>query len=316
MWVTAVFYLCPLDVVGNDDDDGHSEAVSLLNSYRSCLDAIQRYDVFYRNDSIWFPNEGEGIEERVAYVRLVMDPTKKRCLAIQRVIKKRLAGTLQGAIDQPSESITAIVFSDNECWFRHIPQTKPTKIEPTKIEPSLDRALMLVSEVSYFHLLGFADFPMPYMPGIEKAANEEHSAFRAGVYKHTYDGKNRITARYARQSEFLDIEFDVINFVPKSIVLNFIAADHRVIPHRKERYLFENRDGLRLPLKISGERREQNVINQVNVKGNRSYNVDFKWFSVNEALDEKQFSFDVLRDPKLLLALVSDKVLNSDTGSP
>ncbi len=303
--IIACLYFTTTRYASAEDDNGHLEAVSLLSGYLNNLEAIRSYDVFIRNESTWISNGEDGtIEERVTFVRLVMDPDKNRCCGIQRRVINRITESPQGGVDQRSESLTAAILANGEGWFRHIPG-----LDTFKLRPEVEYVLMMTVDVPYVQLIGLSGFPMPYFRQIFTVAKECEMAFRSGAHQFTFDGTKHITVQYAHRTQKSSIDFNIDDLVPRSVAVSSILADQRVVPRWKERYRFKNREGLQIPTRITGERKDNREINGKSVFGTLDYNVDLIWLAVNEPLDEKYFNIKLLDDPKQLLTFVKEELL-------
>lgn len=291
------------DGFAQSDDQGHVEATSLLDAYITNLEEIRSYDLVMRNESTWIANDELLVQEKIAYVRVVVDPEKNRCLAVQRVLKKLVAGSPKPEADQPNESVFVAMLSNGEGWIRQIPDRG---LATVRAEPKRETVLRFTDEVPCLQFLGFAKFPLPYISGVDNLAKTNFAAYRGGIYSLSFDGKSNIGINPPGKLLRSSIDFDVFNLVPKSFVITSGESKRRVC---SESFQFEVRNGLKLPIRVTGESVQSVEVGGKVVKGVKQYHADIRWFSANESLSDEYFDLGLLKDTKKLLTFVTEELV-------
>jgi hypothetical protein len=300
-----------------DDTGQGDEAASLVSGYVANFEAIDSYDVLYKMESQFVADNGY-VEEMISTERLMVDHSENSCCSIVDRSYSKLEGTDQGAVENRQVAMSGLTFNQGEGWNRPIP-LPPSKMGFKQIEEVLaHNSSPIISAVGMFK------FPVSYeeMRGFQETVD----ATRYGSirYKLIKQQDNLEAVEYAVEGVAITRRttvFDVSTMTPVRFSEVLELADGRVVPVVKESYRFIERNGIFLPVEITGEKRERRTIegkdgDSNSVPGLEVYDVRFRWFSTNKSPDAKYFSGQLLKDLAEMRKLVDPRLFEEVEKKP
>jgi len=299
--VIAAFALCagaviaPCSVLGQSSRSA-KDAASLCDAYHANLRAIESFDVLFRIEVTWTGLDG-GVKESISTIRLMWQADPERCLAVCR---RTHAGVIDNAELPKVSQVTALVNDGERSYARR----NQEEIVPFSF--GAGRLLSTISGVPSIHFIGVTKFPTGFVP--DDWAKIDHLFARlAPSPTRTFELANDsvVRVRDERLQSTDVINFDLSELVPRSIVGYFHPTSGDRFVRWRESYEFEERDEIRVPVKIVGEARKLKKIDGVRKRGHDLYVVDLTWVSVNESFDDRVFTRGQIENMSLALEMLS-----------
>lgn len=294
-----------------DEDEDRREAISLVSGYVANFEAIEIFDVGWRHESQWVGDNG-AIAESIVRGRLKVDPVANVCCSVVDKSFTNIARSDDGAIEQRQVAVQAVVFDGADCWGRQFPEGA-YRVR----EPSIETALVHGDAV-YVQAIGLIPFPIPY--GQSKHFVDHVDYLRHGAYDVSMLGgkaeEQTIKIEMPRKlfTTVRSYNLDRTTMVPKSMSESSVLQDRSIVVRARERYRFEEKEGLYVPVEIIGEKRRTKRVEGKSVPGVESYEVELRWFSVNKPLDKEFFNSQMLIDMEQVASMVAPSIFSNSSS--
>jgi hypothetical protein len=284
----------------------HNEGKSFFSGAIANLDAIEAYDVLWRCEAQWVADNG-AVEEKVSYGRLVVDTSNNRCCSVMNETRTELVELSKGAVDQRVVALRAVVSDGVQAWGRDVPD-RASKLSEVAIESVLMR-----NDSPLLSATGLLRFPLSYLEARQFRVHLDYLRHGAKFELRAGDEKTQVVT-YEIPFRLFKInrtfQFSRSSLTPLNMTESLVNSSKTSLT-ASEKYRFAERDGVFLPERISGTRSRSKKLGDVVTDGTELYLVEFRWFSVNEPLDDKLFAPQLLNDIQGMIDLTSPKLFES-----
>ena len=313
-WVARMCLLVTAAVIVQSPDSAsqelqeQSEAGSILSAYNSNLEALQRYDVLSRHQE-QFVGENGLVLEKVVYVRQSIDRLANRAWVVRHRIKDDLEKSFQGARSKRVISTVAGVCTGKEAWVRDISSRKAHHVGK-----SVEVCLHHIPDVPCIDFIGKAKtrFPTPYFPDMNELRDRGSNLLRSGLASYELRPDGMIVSENDSIDTRWFIEMDRERLVPTSQRRIYHFDDGRKKEIHHESYKFADKEGIFVPVRIVGERRDRHRgPDGKSHEGRVLYEADFRWFSVNQEPSKNEYDRELLNDESKLMQLIDPDLMTN-----
>ncbi len=288
-----------------EDAIDHAQAKSILSGYLANLEAIEKYDVLILSESHSVSEEG-AIEESQSTHRLIWDSSRKRSFGVTHLTKTKVARSRSGAVDQRHAYRWAFAFSNGDGWIRILPQ-RPNRL----LNPTMATAVEMAGVVPNPKLIGLARYPAFKFD--EESVEKIYSILRSNARSCSMKSVSANLVDIFSDTQLRDgsvrrvtYRFDADQLKPESFqVAVLVGAPKKPFNQFFERLEFKDHDGLLLPVRVEGEKRQFFEVGEgKRSRGVSCYEASFHWLAVNDSIGDELFDPKLLHDPNALAELV------------
>lgn len=318
-----LFWSVSLRALASDD----AEARSLVEAYQAQLEAWQTGDVLFRVERHMDARNKAGVgkfEEKVSYYRYVFDKPNGRYLfyGVESIKRGAVAAPGEAAMEKPQLNRNAFLWTKDQRLVREF----PNRAYRAKVKNIDELRAMSVFSASNIENIGFGCFDGSNQESGRLAA----AAMAGGASKNTIS--RGVDDAIAVNFSFPPIDHQIRNapatmakqinaeshwrwderlLAPVAVSLHqvgeFRGRTYRLLHWKEEIEWREEADTI-IPTRIVRVTPGADRVGEELVKYEARDEIQFKWFSFNQPLDEKMFAvnidvqsnLDPLVDPKLI----------------